>query len=81
MLPLRDVKNVSTPVLFLHGETDNEVPVSQADEMFVALKKLGIATSFVQYVGEGHGWKPEMNPHARIDLLNRMVNWFDQYIK
>jgi dipeptidyl aminopeptidase/acylaminoacyl peptidase len=79
--PLRDVKNVSTPVLFLHGETDNEVPVSQADEMFVALKKLGIETSLVHYVGEGHGWRPDLKPRSRIDLLRRMVNWFDQYLK
>jgi len=79
--PLRDVKNVSTPVLFLHGETDNEVPVSQADEMFVALKKLGIETSFVQYVGEGHGWRPDLKPYSKIDLLKRMVNWFNQYLK
>jgi len=79
--PLRDVKNVSTPVLFLHGETDNEVPISQADEMFVALKKLGIETSFVQYVDEGHGWRPDFKPCSRIDLLKRMVNWFDRYLK
>lgn len=79
--PLKDVKNVSTPVLFLHGETDNEVPVSQAEEMYVALKKLGVKTALVQYVGEGHGWRPDLKPANRVDLLKRMINWFDQYLK
>lgn len=79
--PLKDVKNVSAPVLFLHGEADNEVPVSQAEEMFVALKKLGVTTSLVQYVNEGHGWRPDLPPNTKIDLLNRMVKWFDKYLK
>ena len=79
--PLKDVKNVSTPVLFLHGETDNEVPISQADEMFVALKKLGVTTSFVQYAGEGHGWRPDLKPDAKVDLLTRMIKWFDKFLK
>lgn len=79
--PLRDVKNVSTPVLFLHGETDNEVPISQAEEMFIALKKLGVTTLFVQYAGEGHGWRPDLKPNAKVDLLTRMINWFNKFLK
>jgi dipeptidyl aminopeptidase/acylaminoacyl peptidase len=79
--PLKDVKNVTTPVLFLHGETDNEVPISQAEEMFIALKKNGVETVLVQYKGEGHGWRPDLLPIAKTDLLKRMLNWFDKYLK
>ncbi len=79
--PLKDVKNVSTPILFLHGETDNEVPVSQAEEMFVAVKKLGVTTSFVLYTGEGHGWRPDLRPDTKIDLLTRMIGWFNGHLK
>lgn len=79
--PLKDVKNVSTPILFLHGETDNEVPVSQAQEMFVAVKKLGVTTSFVLYTGEGHGWRPDLRPDTKIDLLTRMIGWFNEHLK
>ncbi len=49
--------------------------------MFVALKKLGVTTSFVQYVGEGHGWRPDLKPNTKIDLLKRMMSWFDQHLK
>ena len=79
--PLRNVKCVKTPTLFLHGRTDNEVPVSQAEEMYVALKKLGVATSFVQYLEEGHGWRPDLKPKNRYDLYNRMLGWFEKYLK
>jgi dipeptidyl aminopeptidase/acylaminoacyl peptidase len=79
--PLRCVKNVTTPTLFLHGEVDNEVPVSQAEEMYVALKKLGVESRLVQYLGEGHGWRPDLKPQNRYDLLRRMLEWFDRYLK
>lgn len=78
--PLRNVKNVTTPALFLHGEADNEVPLSQAEEMYIALKKLGVESKFVQYIGEGHGWRPDLKPKNRCDLLNRTLNWFDKYL-
>jgi dipeptidyl aminopeptidase/acylaminoacyl peptidase len=79
--PLKYVKNVTTPTLFLHGEKDNEVPVTQAEEMFSALKRLGVESEFVQYMNEGHGWRPDLLPANRIDLYGRMTDWFDNYLK
>ena len=78
--PLRNVKNVTTPTLFLHGEADNEVPLSQAEEMYIALKKLGVESTMVQYVGEGHGWRPDLKPLNQYDVLQRTINWFDKYL-
>jgi dipeptidyl aminopeptidase/acylaminoacyl peptidase len=79
--PLRNVKNVVTPTLFLHGRIDNEVPVSQAEEMFIALKKLHVKTSFVQYLDEGHGWRPDLKPGNRKDLFGRIIGWMDEHLK
>lgn len=78
--PLRNVKNVTTPTLILHGETDNEVPLSQAEEMYIALKKNGVESTMVQYTGEGHGWRPDLKPRSRYDLLKRTLDWFDKYL-
>ncbi|RAJ90693.1 dipeptidyl aminopeptidase/acylaminoacyl peptidase [Larkinella arboricola] len=77
--PLKYVKKVKTPTLFLHGEKDNEVPVSQAEELFVALRKQGIDSRLVQYIGEGHGWRPDLLPQNRYDVLTRMVDWLKNY--
>ncbi|WP_026631066.1 S9 family peptidase [Dyadobacter alkalitolerans] len=79
--PLRNAAQVTTPTLILHGETDNEVPFSQAEEMYIALKKKGVKTQLVQYKGEGHGWRPELKPYSKADLNRRMINWFDTYVK
>lgn len=78
--PLRNISNVSTPTLILHGETDNEVPLSQADEMYVGLKKCNVETTYVQYIGEGHGWRPDLTPKNRQDINKRMIDWFNKYI-
>lgn len=78
--PLKYVKAVTTPTLFLHGDTDNEVPVTQAEEMFSALKRLGVDSEFVRYLNEGHGWRPDLLPANRIDLLERMIVWFNRYL-
>jgi dipeptidyl aminopeptidase/acylaminoacyl peptidase len=78
--PLKDVKKVRTPVLFLHGETDNEVPFTQAEEMFIAVKKTGTDTTLIQYTGEGHGWRPDLSPYNKKDLLQRMLDWFGKYV-
>ncbi len=78
--PLKDVRNVTTPVLFLHGETDNEVPFTQAEEMFIAVKKMGVDTQLVQYIGEGHGWRPDLSPENKKHVLQSMLNWFKKYI-
>lgn len=78
--PLRNVARAVTPTLLLHGQTDNEVPFSQAEEMFIALKKKGVITQLVQYTGEGHGWRPELSPRNKADLNERMIRWFDTHL-
>lgn len=79
--PIRCIKNVTTPTLLLHGETDNEVPLSQAEEMYIGLQKRGVDSLFVQYIGEGHGWRPDLKPKNRYDVLKRTLAWMDKYLK
>ncbi len=79
--PLQYVTNVTTPTLLLHGETDSEVPVSQAEEMYIALKKQGVKSRLVQYIGEGHGWRPDLLPRNRYDVLNRTIIWLKKYLE
>ncbi len=76
--PLAHIKNVKTPTLFLHGEIDHDVPISQAEEMYVALRKLGVETVLVRYAGEGHGFR---QPKNQVDYLRRTVEWFDRFVK
>ena len=76
--PLRYVRQVQTPTLFIHGENDNDVHITQAEEMYMALKRRGVETVFVRYPREGHGLR---EPKHRVDALERTLNWFDRYVK
>jgi dipeptidyl aminopeptidase/acylaminoacyl peptidase len=76
--PLRYVRQVQTPTLFIHGENDNDVHITQAEEMYMALKRRGVEAVLVRYPREGHGLR---EPKHRIDALERTINWFDRYVK
>jgi dipeptidyl aminopeptidase/acylaminoacyl peptidase len=74
--PLAHVKNATTPTMFLHGENDNDVHITQAEQMFTALRQRGIESELVRYPREGHGFR---EPKHRLDSLTRTVEWFDRF--
>jgi len=76
--PIRYVKQVETPVMFTHGELDNDVHITQAEEMYTALRRRGIEAALVRYPGEGHGLR---RPANRVDHLMRSLAWFDKHLK
>ncbi|MGI8899018.1 MAG: prolyl oligopeptidase family serine peptidase [Pyrinomonadaceae bacterium] len=76
--PLRYVRQAQTPTLFIHGEMDNDVHITQAEEMYMALKRRGVETVFVRYPREGHGLR---EPRHRVDALERTLAWFDRFLK
>ncbi len=76
--PIRYVRQAQTPTLFIHGEQDNDVHITQAEEMYMALKRRGVETVFVRYPREGHGLR---EPRHRVDALERTLAWFDRFLK
>ena len=76
--PLRYVRQAQTPTLFIHGEQDNDVHITQAEEMYMGLRRRGVDTILVRYPREGHGLR---EPKHRVDALERTLAWFDRYLK
>src|SRR5882672_7922577 len=76
--PLRYVKQAQTPTLFIHGEQDNDVHITQAEEMYMALRRRGVESVLVRYPREGHGLR---EPKHRVDSLERTLAWFDRFLK
>jgi dipeptidyl aminopeptidase/acylaminoacyl peptidase len=75
--PLAHVAGTTTPTLFLHGEADHDVPITQAEEMYTALRKLGVDATLARYPGEGHGFT---RPRFIMDSDRRLLAWFDKYL-
>src|SRR5882762_2113020 len=52
---LKHVAAAHTPTMLIHGENDNDVPIAEAEQFFIALKDVGTEAVFVRYPREGHG--------------------------
>jgi len=77
--PLRYVRQVQTPTMFIHGELDNDVYITQAEELYMALKRGGVDTLFVRHPREGPRFsqtktsRGRARAHDRIDPLERTI--------
>jgi dipeptidyl aminopeptidase/acylaminoacyl peptidase len=76
--PLRSAAQATTPTLFLHGEQDNDVPITQAEEMYVALRRRGVESTLIRYPREGHGFH---EPRHQLDSNLRELDWLDKFVK
>ena len=55
--PLFQASSIQTPVIFFQGANDPVVPPSQSRDMHESLKNRGIATSYIEFEGESHGFR------------------------
>lgn len=78
--PLKYAANVETPLLILHGERDDRCPIEQAEQLFIALKKMGKETMLVRFPNASHNLSRTGHPRQRIKRLNYISSWFDQYL-
>jgi dipeptidyl aminopeptidase/acylaminoacyl peptidase len=76
--PIRYANRVKTPTLFLHGENDNDVPIAEAEQFYIALKDVGVEAVMVRYPREGHGIRE--TGHT-IDAFERSVAWYDRHFQ
>ena len=77
--PLKHAANVSTPLLILHSDEDHRCPVEQAEQLFVALKRLGKETQLVRFPGEGHELSRSGRPDRRVARLNTILAWLETH--
>jgi dipeptidyl aminopeptidase/acylaminoacyl peptidase len=81
MSPLHYVKNIKTPLLILHSDEDHRCPISQAEELYTALKVQKREVTMVRFEGESHGLSRGGRPQNRLERLKRIGGWFDRYLE
>ena len=75
--PVIHAANVKTPTLFIHGEADLRVPIEQAEQMYVALKKRRVPAQFIRYPDMYHGgWTPWNTVHR----YHHELQWWARYL-
>ena len=76
--PIARVHHVTTPTLVLCGEKDWNVPLSQSENLYQSLRRLGVPTQLIIYPGQSHGIRL---PSFQKDRYERYVAWFDRFLK
>lgn len=76
--PLFHADKINTPILFLHGSVDTNVPVGESIQMFTALKLLGKETAFIQVTGQNH---QIFDYKKRAEWNNTIYAWFAKWLK
>lgn len=76
--PIVHAKGVSTPTLFVHGESDHRVPIEEAEQMYTALQKQGVPAKMIRYPDTYHGgWTPWRTLHRYWASMQ----WWDRWLK
>ena len=76
--PFFHADRITTPTLFLCGEDDFNMPIVGSEQMYQALRSLGVPTQLVIYPGQHHGIR---KPSYVRDRLERYLAWYDKYAK
>jgi len=76
--PLFNADKVHTPILFMHGSADTNVPINESIQMFTALKILGRETAFITVEGENHHI---LDYNKRIRWHDSIMAWFARWLQ
>ena len=75
--PFFHADRIKTPTLFMGGEKDFNVPIAGGEQMYQALRSLGVETQLVVYPGQFHGLTV---PSYERDRLQRYLDWFNKHL-
>ncbi len=76
--PFFHADRIKTPTLFMGGEKDFNVPIAGSEQMYQALRSLGVPTELVIYPGQFHSLTV---PSYQRDRLQRYLDWFNKYLQ
>jgi dipeptidyl aminopeptidase/acylaminoacyl peptidase len=73
-------RDIRTPLLIMHSEDDHRCPIEQAEQLFVALKKLRRTVRFVRFPGEDHELSRAGRPRHRLARFRILLEWFREHL-
>jgi len=78
--PMQFVRDINVPMLIIHSEEDHRCPISQAEELFVAMRLLGKDVTFYRFPGEGHELSRSGSPIHRRQRAEIILDFFAQHL-
>ncbi|MEO8266721.1 MAG: S9 family peptidase [Ilumatobacteraceae bacterium] len=78
--PIQFVRDIDVPILIIHSEQDYRCPISQAEELFVAMRLLRKDVTFYRFPGEGHELSRSGSPLHRRQRAEIILDFFAQHL-
>jgi dipeptidyl aminopeptidase/acylaminoacyl peptidase len=78
--PIEAVRDIDTPMLIIHSEDDWRCPISQSEELWVALKLLDKPVDYYRFPGENHELSRAGSPVHRVQRAEIILDWFTAHL-
>ena len=78
--PLSYARDIHTPLLIMHSESDLRCPMEQGEQLYVALKKLKRTVRFVRFPDEDHELSRSGRPRHRLARFRILLEWFREHL-
>ncbi|MCA1223058.1 S9 family peptidase [Streptomyces sp. 8L] len=77
--PLAHAATVTTPLLLIHGESDQRCPIEQSEQFYAALRRRGHEAVLARYPGGSHGFATTGRPDHRLHRLRLILDWLREH--
>lgn len=78
---MRYIGGAKTPTLVIHSQNDYRCNQEQGEQLYVALRKLGVDSELVLFPGESHGLSRAGRTDRRVARLRHIVRWMNKYLR
>jgi len=78
--PIKYIGSAKTPTLVIHSENDLRCPIEQGEQVFVALKRIGVDSEMVRFPDEFHGLSRGGRTDRRVVRLKHIARWLNKYL-
>jgi dipeptidyl aminopeptidase/acylaminoacyl peptidase len=80
MSPATYARDIETPLLVVHSESDLRCNIEQGEHLFTLLRLLGKETELLRFPAEGHELSRSGSPIHRVQRFEAILEWFGRYL-
>jgi dipeptidyl aminopeptidase/acylaminoacyl peptidase len=80
MSPATHARDIDTPLLVVHSETDLRCNIEQGEHLFILLRLMGKETEMLRFPAESHELSRSGSPVHRVLRFEAILEWFGRYL-
>ncbi len=81
MSPATYARDMETPLLIVHSETDLRCNIEQGEHLFTQLRLLGKEVEMLRFPAESHELSRAGSPIHRVQRFEAILEWFGRYLE